>query len=334
MSDKEIAWNGARPCNGRYMATDRFAGLMLEEPPVVVAARDEIALLPALLSRLLRQRSRLLVWADDAPRSWQLARRLALHIADAVLVGDEVAEAQVTQAGKPASAVFNVPGPYAIEEFLQHEAGRSGEAAHRLVVCGGLTPDGDSINVLASASAWAEGHAGRRLELCWLGHGDLRGVLAAQSLPDNLVQRFSCATNLAETQAAFLRAGVLIAGAPTRADLARRGEVLAQAMASGLVVLFDRDCPVASRLLRHGVTGFGYLGSRPGGLRDALDEALDLPAGALDQMRKAARLRVLPMDALGFDDRLSRVLENVVRNAAAGRPGKRRLVPPPVLQAR
>ena len=308
-----------------------LAALLRQGPPVVVAGRADV--LPAIVYRLLRQRTRLLVWADAAPRFWQLERRIALRMADAVLVRDEITESEVTRAGKPASAVFNVPGPYAIEGFLQLPAGRPAETPYRLVVCGGLTPDGDSINVLGSAASWAECHPRRRLELCWVGDGDLRGVLAAQSLPDNLVQHFSCAQDLAGTAGEFLRAGVLIAGAPAHADLACRGELLARAMASGLVVVFDRNCPVASRLLRHGLTGIGYQAGEPDGLSQALGEVMDTPAGKLDQMRGAARMRVLPMNRQGFEERLGRAVESVMRDAGHDQYGGRRFIPP-VLQAR
>lgn len=303
-------------------------------PPVVVASRDAAALLPALFHRMSRPQSRLLVWADGAPRSWQLARRLALHMADAVLVGDEMAEAEVTHAGKPAGAVFNVPGPYDINAFVHHSAARGADAAYRLVVCGGLTPDGDAINILNSVAAWAERHASRRLELCWVGDGDLRGVLAAQLLPDNLVQHFAGEPDLTGIAAAFLRSGMLIAGTPSRADIAGRGELLARAMASGLVALFESTCPAASRLLRHGVTGFGYQASRGDGLLDALDEAMDTPAAALDQMRGAARMRVLPMNCQGFEERLARAVESVMRDASPPRRSGRRFFSPAALQAR
>ena len=328
-----LSCNDWAPSCGLDTAADRSADLQLLASPVVVAGRNA-AVLPAAFYRLFRQRTQLLVWADDAPRFWQLGRRLALHVADAVLVSDEVAEAAVTRAGKPAKAVFNVPGPYAIDAFLRQPSGRAGEAVHRLVVCGGLAPDGHGLSVLASAAAWAERHASRRLELCWVGDGDLRGVLAAQSLPDNLMQRFSGAQDPAGTAAEFVQSGVLVAGAPSRAELASRGELLAQAMASGLVVLFDRDCPVAGRLLRQGVTGIGYQASRPGSLLDVLGEVMDMPASTLDQMRDAARMRVLPMNPQGFEDRLGRAVESVTRSAAAGRPDARSFAPAPVLQAR
>ncbi len=315
-------------------ATDRFADVSRQAPPAVVAGLNASAVLPAALRRLFRSRTQLLVWADEAPRFWQLARRLALHVADAVLVGDEVAEAAVTRAGKPADAVFNVPGPYAIDTFLRQPPGRAGQAARRLVVCGGLAPDGDGLSILASAAAWAERDASRHLELCWVGSGDLRGVLAAQSLPDNLVQCFSGAQDPAGTAAEFLQSGVLVAGAASHTDLACRGEMLAQAMASGLVVLFDRDCPVAGRLVRHGVSGIGYQASRPGSLLAALGEVLDASVSTLDQLRDAARMRVLPMSPQGFEDRLGRAMESVTRRAAAGRPGGRSFAPAPVLQAR
>ena len=336
ISDRETSSADASPAGCVGAGAAGLAALLRQAPPVVVAGRA--AILPAIAYRLLRQRTRLLMWADAAPRFWQVQRRLALHIADALLVGDETAQQEVTRAGKPASAVFNVPGPYAIDGFLNFPAGRPAEAAYRVVVCGGLTPNGDGINILGGAAAWAERYPCRRLELCWVGNGDLRGVLAAQSLPDNLVQHFAGGQDLAGMAGEFLRSGLLIAGAPARADLACRGELLAQAMASGLVVLFDRNCPVASRLLRHGLTGIGYQAGEPDGLSHVLGEVMDMPAGELDQIRNAARMRVLPMNRQGFEERLWRAVESVMRDAGhaqySGQHGGRSFLPPPILQAR
>ncbi len=334
MPEQDVCCLDRLPPCGSDSAPKRSVGVPRRAAPVVVAASNATSVLPAAVNRVFRQRTKLLVWTDDAPRPWHLARRLALHVADAVLVGDEVTEAEVIRAGKPASAVFNVPGPYAIDAFLRRPPGRTGEAVRRLVVCGGLAPDGDGLAILASAAAWAECHPSRRLELCWVGSGDLRLVLAAQSLPDNLVQRFSGAQDLAGTAAEFLQSGVLVAGAACRADLACRGELLAQAMASGLVVLFDRECPVAGRLLRHGVTGIGYQAGRAAGLLDALGDVMDASAGTLDQMRVAARMHVLPMNPQGFEDRLGRAVQSVMRESAAGLPDGHSFAPAPVLQAR
>ena len=59
-----------------------------------------------------------------------------------------------------------------------------------LVCVGDLTPGSASADLLECAALWVEGAQGRSMNISWVGDGDLRGVLAAQPLPEALSQRF------------------------------------------------------------------------------------------------------------------------------------------------
>ncbi len=287
----------------------------------VIGSSDGVV--PALLRRLRRRDSRLLVRVDEPIPAWRLLRRLALRLADGVLAGSDAVAADAAARRGSGETVFAVPGPFDIAAFLAVAPTRVGAAAHRMIVRGALTPDGDGLHILYSAVRWADRHPQRSLELVWVGDGDLREVLRAQSLPGNLRQRFAGLPSPAELARLYGEAGVLIGAVPSRRPtgetVARESEVLAEAMASGLVVLFDVGCRAAGRLLRDGLSGIGYDGAAPDGLERALSVVMARPPAALDTMRGAARMRVLPMNPQGFAERLERAVEKVMRGALTAR---------------
>ncbi len=303
--------------------------------PALTVVGSSTSVVSALLGRLRRPNSRLLVWVEEPLPAWRPVRRLALRLADGVLAGSDAAAADAASRRGSGETVFAVPGPYEIAAFLAVPSTRAATAAHRVIVRGALTPDGDGLHVLDSAVRWADRNPQRSLELVWAGEGDLREVLRAQSLPDNLRQHFAGAPGPAELARLYAGAGILIGAVPTRrptgAMVAKEAAVLAEAMASGLVVLFDVGCRAAGRLLRDGLSGIGYDGAAPDGLERALAVVMARPAAALDTMRGAARMRVLPMDPQGFAERLERAVEKVTRDvpappsgglSAAGRPAR------------
>lgn len=305
-------------------AGDRLSETLRARPELIVVDGPD-GVVSALLGRLRRRHSRLLVWVDEPAPAWRLLRRLTVRVADGVLASSEAAAAEATARRGSGEMVFAVPGPFEVAAFLAVAPTRAGEAAHRVVVRGALTPDGDGLHILYSAARWGERHPQRRLELVWVGDGDLRGVLRAQSLPENLRQHFVGAPGPAELARLYAGAGVLIGAAPARrptgAMVTKEAAVLAEAMASGLVVLFDLGCRAAGRLLRDGLSGIGYDGAAPDGLERALTVVMARPAAALDAMRGAARMRVLPMDPPGFAERLERAVEKVTRGVPASRSG-------------
>ena len=328
MSDSEARCQALQAVPGRNEISSNPAeppapssAVSLRQAPMLVSSSARFpALLRAIVYRLLHRQSRLLLWADGVPRRWQAVRRLALHVADALLVSSEAAETEILASVKRGTAVHVVPGPYDIGAFLGEPSQRGEPAARRIIVCGALTPECDPLHVLHSIAAWAECRPEHRLDIVWIGDGDLRGVLAAQSLPHSLSQRFLGVLTQDEMVCQFAQSGLLIAGAPARAEL------VAQAMASGLVVLFDRSCRKTAPLQQDGQTGVGVDSGRQDGLRQAIADAMEKSTGDLNVMRAAARLRVLTMDAQGFQKRLDHAAHMVDRDVTAIAAGRMRFL--------
>lgn len=278
-------------------------------PPVLLAGKPGLSASAAILYRLRNHRATLLVWSTGAPRPWQLVRRAALRLADAVFTSDESTATAVAVARRSNKAVFNMPGPYRLDAFLGQPPGRDAGHAYRIVVRGVLRPAGNALHILQSAALWAEHHPDRRIEICWIGSGDLQGVLAAQSLPSNLLQFFPGPMATVEAAREFGRSGILIDGLSH--DEISDG-LFAEAMASGLVVIFDQHRCVDSAVLKHGISGIAFDSHQPAGLLAAITEVMTLPSEALDDMRHAARTRIRRLEPQNFDLRLARTIEMIV----------------------
>ena len=172
--------------------------------------------------------------------------------------------------------------------FARLPASRPATDAHRVVYAGQLSPSSGVADFLLCAAAWAERNPCRRLELCWVGEGSLRGVLMAQPLPANLVQEFTGALASPEVAERFGRSGLLVIpslsyGWPP---------FLKEAMAAGLVVLGNSRNPAIRSLVVPGQTGWLFDPFSPMDMLHVLDAALTATPGQLDAMRGAARVRV------------------------------------------
>ncbi len=307
-----------------------LAVLLRDRPPVVVASTGG-SVVAALAYRLLRRRSRLLIWSDAPAPPWRWLRRLALRLADGVLVRGEP-EAGVALAVRGTDVVFEVPGPHETTVFLDGAPTRAGPDAYRLVVRSPLTPPSGVLRILDGVARAAERLPSRRIELHWIGEGDLRGVLAAQPLPDNLRQSFLGDLDRDDTARFFHRSGVLIAPFDPNDPVLFKARV-AEAMASGLVVLFDRSHPAAGHVLADGETGIAFDARRPDGLARALLSVLSTSTGRLDLMRLAARRRALEMSPRDFAERLARAVETVTREGPGPGPCAAPRIRAPVLEA-
>ena len=172
--------------------------------------------------------------------------------------------------------------------FARFPASRPAADAHRVAYAGQLSPSSGVADFLLCAAAWAERNPGRRLELCWIGEGSLRGVLMAQPLPANLVQEFTGALAPADVAERFGRSGLLVLP-----NLSRSWPpFLAEAMTAGLVVLGSSRNPAVRSMVVPGQTGWLFDPFSAKGMLDVLDTALTATPVQLDAMRAAARVRV------------------------------------------
>ena len=172
--------------------------------------------------------------------------------------------------------------------FGRLPATRTAADAHRIVYAGPLSPSSGVADFLLCAATWAERNPERRVELCWIGDGDLRGVLMAQPLPVNLVQEFKGALTAAETAEQFGRSGLL--AIPGLAH--GWPPCLTEAMASGLAVLGSNRNPAIRSLVVPWRTGWLFDPFSALEMLDALDAALTTAPVQIDVMRVAARKRI------------------------------------------
>lgn len=172
--------------------------------------------------------------------------------------------------------------------FARLPASRPATHAHRVAYAGQLSPSSGVADFLLCAATWAERNPSRRLELCWVGEGSLRGVLMAQPLPANLVQEFTGALASAEIAERFGRSGLLVIPSLSHGW----PPFLREAMAAGLVVLGNSRNPTIRGLVVPGQTGWLFDPFSAKEMLDALDTALTATPGQLDAMRSAARIRV------------------------------------------
>ena len=284
------------------------------------------AALQAAFYRAVSPRSRFVLCAADTPQTPGLRRRLVLDRADAVLAeGGAVAYAMEQLAGS-AGRVFAVAMPFDLEPFLDCGEARPAPEAYRMIHAGDLSPQSGAADLLAGVAACAEQQPGREMEIWWAGDGDLAGVLDAQLLPRNLSQRFLGRLDGPGLARAFGQCGLLVA--PSLAD--DKQAQVAQGLAAGLPVLGSRRSRIVRQLVREGVNGWLFDPLRPADVVQAVQRALDVPAGQLDLMREQARAVVRPSPSQEFASQLGDAIAAALsapNRAPAPTPAWKPLVP-------
>jgi len=189
----------------------------------------------------------------------------------------------------------------ALSSYLRIPVSRCPEAASRILYTGNLSPASGAADFLNGAITWTEQHPDRAIELCWIGEGDMQGVLRAQPLPANLRQRFAGPLTPGQIAGRMAQSGLLAL------PYVGRGwpPYLLEAMASGMVVLGSERNPGVRRLVLHQHTGWLFDPRSPASLLIGLNAALGVGAEPLHAMREQARAR-----ALGFQSRMAAPLRD------------------------
>ena len=183
---------------------------------------------------------------------------------------------------------------------------RSGLAATRIVYMGELSPRSGAAEFQGCAIAWAEQFPERKIEILWLGQGDLRGVLHAQILPTNFMQSFADIPPPDSLGTALASYGLFVL--PGLSPV--RSPFIAEAMAAGLPVLGSIHSAQARALVTPNQTGWLFDPFHPATMFAALDAALTLRPDRLDVMREAAISRIREVASKRGSDSVDRgVLE-------------------------
>lgn len=149
-----------------------------------------------------------------------------------------------------------------------------------LLCVGALTTRSAAADILDCAIWFAEADPGQPLTIDWVGEGDLRGVLAAQPLPDGVVQRFLPVSDGNEL------AGI-VAAADVVCLLSDDPRAIAPCVAAGKPILASWGSAAANLILRAHV-GWLFDTRRPSTIMAALAQAVDYVRERATRDRDAA----------------------------------------------
>lgn len=289
--------------------------LMVFRPDLVIIEDCSFKFILAVLYRWRWRRSRLLVRIGGTDQRPGFIRRLVLSQADGVLAEDEAADHPANDWANgdkrlSHTRVFSMFAPIGLEPFLTTALFRTPAQAYRLVYAGPISPYSGVADILMSVAAWAERNLDREVEIWWIGEGDLTGVLEAQPLPDNMSQLFLGALAPEPMAKAFTECGIMVL------PLHGFGRALvAEALATGLVVVGDVRGAHARRLLSEGTLGWTFDPQQTGALLDAVGQALTCPFEQLVDMRFHGRELVSRAAIQGTAERLRAVWTMVMPSA-------------------
>ena len=257
----------------------------------------------SVLRRSIASRSRILLCLKQLPPKLRGVHRFVLAGVDAVLVETDAMARIVLALGMPAARIVSLCDPGDLSLFSRPPRARGQGDAYRIIHVGDLEPEAGVAELLPCVVAWANRNPDRCVEILWAGEGCLRGVLEAQPLPVNVVQRFPGAVPREELAAMFLECDLL--AVPALSDAWT--DSVSEAMAAQLPVLGSSRSRTVMELVTHGVTGWVFDPFEAGAMASAVDLAINALPQELEHMRTcaAARFRA-PMP--GLDERLRRAM--------------------------
>lgn len=308
--------------NRLEVTTCRTSGFPAADAPAPAPARHEHrgcalvhgvgvwAMVQMVWQRVAGRRN-VLVSIGEPPRRLGPVQRALLTCVEGVVAAPDIVGA-LAQLGISPSRVATLGEPLDVTPFILCPRTRAGGDAHKLIYAGELSPRSGVADFLRSAIAWAERQPSAALDICWLGQGDLQGVLRAQVLPPNLNQTFAEIPDRAGLAAIFARCGILVV--PSLSHV--RAPYIAEAMTAGLPVLGSvRSAPVRG-LVAQDETGWLFDPLAPGQIGSALDAALGTSPARLDEMRAAARARIRSLYTERLGEGVDQTLRALLRNAA------------------
>ena len=297
--EPRLVIQGARPA---------LLDLVAVQPHLVICKDFGWSALLAALFRSVSRRSRLLLCATEAPQRLGRRQRWILRKTDGVFADGHAAVHAVERLHFPPSRIFPTSPSPDLETFFACRRVRSETEARRLVFVGDLTPGSGAADLLINVIAWAEQNPAQSVQIWWAGDGDLAGVLDAQPLPPRISQRFMGQLEPCEMAAAFAECGLLVV--PSLSN-DRRAPVL-EGLAAGLPVLGSELNRRVLQLVRDDVNGWLFNPLEPDGLANALDRAMSVPLGTLEQMRDHAQAAACPSESRGLAERFSSALAAVM----------------------
>jgi FkbM family methyltransferase len=271
---------------------DSLLLLLRYKPDVVISAQLGFRTLQAVLFRVIRRRSRLVIWVDGSEhtekgvsRGRTKWRQILLRAADAVITVGASGARYVAALGVPSSKIVEGTQSTDPASFLRTPLRKSDEGARRLLYVGRLVAGKGLENFVEELSRWLEKHPGKSCELWFVGDGPLQSQLQNLPISKSLAVKFIGNVPYSELPEYYAQADACIL--PTLCDT--WGLVVNEALASGVPVLGSLYSQAVEELIKDGANGWSFFPDREGELQRAIDSMFQTNNGELDWMRHVAR---------------------------------------------
>ena len=301
-----------------HVPVDTLARLLVYKPDLVISGELGSRSMQAVLYRLLRPHSRLILWAtlsEHTEKDWgrirTVLRGAILRHTDAVLVNGH-SGLRYIRSLRPEVRVFIVNQPVPAEPFASVPLHRRPQDERRLVYSGRLIAQKGVAELQRAVIARCRLHPDQLMEIVWAGDGDMRGVLEATPLPANMRQFFTGHLDYPALARLYATCGALVL--PTLFD--EWGLVVNEALASGLPVIGSIFSQAVEELVDDSRTGWAFDPSDPGSLSRALDSFMNTPTETLAVMRGLARARVEQLTIARAADHISQVVASLLQEPA------------------
>jgi glycosyltransferase involved in cell wall biosynthesis len=275
-----------------HIPYETFFQLLMRRPDVVISLEFGIRTLQALLYRIFRPSSRLIVWAPVSERTEQargilrtILRKGILKIADAVLVNGASGLRYIRGLGTEERKIHTVPYTTDAKLFGSIPPSRSRHHATRLLYVGQLIELKGLLPFLDTLIQWAECHPTKKIEWVLIGEGPLRTKFRDRKYPPNIVISILGKIPYLNLPPYYAKADIFVF--PTLGD--EWGLVVNEAMMTGLPVLGSVHSQAVEELVEDGTNGWIFDSEDPRSRFHALDRAFGVSFENMNVIRVKAR---------------------------------------------
>jgi glycosyltransferase involved in cell wall biosynthesis len=314
-----------------HLPIDTVRQLWRFRPDVVISGELGLRTGLAVLYRLLRPRTRLLIWATLSERTERgrgimrsLIRPWLLARADRVLVNGGSGARYVAALGVSNDRIRIVPYSVDASAFQGAGAGspRRFDQTQPLLFVGQLVERKGLLPFVAGLNRWAARHPDHAVELWIAGDGPQKPLLQQAEVHPRVALRFLGSVGYDALPALYAEARMFVL--PTLAD--EWAVVINEAMSAGLPVLGSVYSQAVEELIEDGHTGWTFAPDDPDNLDAALTRALLASSADLERISDAARRRAEAITPARVADRIAEAVSQVSTAAA---PTPRQIPRPP-----
>jgi hypothetical protein len=276
-----------------HLPIDSLVLLFRLRPQVIVCPHFGAQTGWAVIFRLLRPRTRLIIWATtsektEAGRGWfrTTIRKIMVACADGVIINGQSGRNYLRTLGMADERMWTVP--YSIDNSAFHQDSAPDlprQDAHSLLFVGQLVPRKGLDRFLRILSGFMLEHPQIRCSFDIAGTGPQQKEFEEIQLPQNLKVRFLGSVGYDELPAVYARSSIMVF--PTLAD--EWGVVVNEALASGVPVLGSVYSQAVESLIHDRVNGWKFRPDDDADVLRALEEVFSSSSEAVDSMRISCR---------------------------------------------